>query len=98
MVKPIIFEQFPAIEQKIPWTPLGDFPTPVQKLEKLGAAVGHDGLWVKRDDLDSKVMGGNKVRVMEFLLADALSKNKRVAVSPGALGSNQVMASAVEML
>lgn len=95
MAKPLIFEKFPAIETKIPWTPLGEFPTPVQKLEKLGAAVGHDGLWVKRDDLDSPVMGGNKVRVMEFLLASALAQNKKVAVSPGALGSNQIMSSAI---
>ena len=95
MSKPLMFEAYPALDGRIPWTPLGKFPTPVQKLEKLGGLLGHPSLWIKRDDLDSDVMGGNKVRVMEFLLAAMMAQGKKIAISPGALGSNQIMSSAV---
>jgi 1-aminocyclopropane-1-carboxylate deaminase/D-cysteine desulfhydrase-like pyridoxal-dependent ACC family enzyme len=74
---------------------LGTFPTPSERREKLGEKLGHPELWVKRDDLSSDKMGGNKVREMEFLLAVMFHQGKKVAVSPGALGSNQIMASAV---
>jgi len=48
----------------LPWVELGDFPTPVQKLEQFGAKVDLPNLYVKRDDLSSKVYGSNKVRKM----------------------------------
>lgn len=95
MNKPLIFERWPQLEKTIPWVGLGTFPTPVQKMERLGERLGHPALWVKRDDLSSDKMGGNKVRVMEFLLARMKAQGKAVAISPGALGSNQIMASAI---
>ncbi len=95
MEKRSLFERFPQLEGKIPWVGLGTLPTPVEKMEKLGAKLGHPGLWVKRDDLSSDKMGGNKVRVMEFLLAKLKAEGREVAISPGALGSNQIMASAI---
>lgn len=95
MQKPLLFQRYPELEGRIAWEPLGDFPTPIEKLDSLGAKLGHKNLWVKRDDLSSDKMGGNKVRVMEFLLALMKQRGKRVAISPGALGSNQIMASAI---
>lgn len=95
MYKPKIFEKYPRLEKSVPWVELGTFPTPVQRMDKLGERLEHPGLWVKRDDLSSDKMGGNKVRVMEFLLARMKAQGKTVAISPGALGSNQIMASAI---
>jgi len=95
MDRPLLFERFPELAESIPWVSLGSFPTPVERMSKLGDHLGHDGLWVKRDDLSSEKMGGNKVRIMEFLLARMKAAGKEVAISPGALGSNQIMASAI---
>ena len=95
MNKPSLFEAYPELEGRVPWVELGTFPTPVERMGKLGEKLGHPNLWVKRDDLSADKMGGNKVRVMEHLLADMKRKGKKVAISPGALGSNQIMASAI---
>ncbi|MEZ4235526.1 MAG: pyridoxal-phosphate dependent enzyme [Myxococcota bacterium] len=46
-------------------------PTPLERLERLSAETGLD-LWVKRDDLTGLGLSGNKVRKLEFLLADAV--------------------------
>jgi 1-aminocyclopropane-1-carboxylate deaminase/D-cysteine desulfhydrase-like pyridoxal-dependent ACC family enzyme len=51
---------------------LGEFPTPVEKLEQLGKDIGINHLFIKRDDLSGKVYGGNKIRKLEFLLSHAL--------------------------
>jgi len=95
MNKPDLFEAYPNLEKTIPFIPLGNYPTPVERMRRLGEILGYSGLWVKRDDLSSEKMGGNKVRVMEFLLGEMNAKGKRVAISPGALGSNQILASAI---
>jgi D-cysteine desulfhydrase len=74
---------------------LADLPTPVQRLSRLGAAVGHEALYIKRDDLTSGLYGGNKPRKLEFLLADALRRGARTLVTMGALGSNHLLATAI---
>lgn len=95
MAKLDLFEAYPQLEKTIPYIPMGKYPTPVERMSKLGELLGYPELWVKRDDLSSDKMGGNKVRVMEFLLAEMKAQGKTVAVSPGALGSNQILASAI---
>jgi D-cysteine desulfhydrase len=64
-------------------------------LEKLGRHLGCPGLWIKRDDESCTLYGGNKVRMMEFVLADAKNKGRDALICWGALGSNQVMASCI---
>lgn len=95
MDQPLLFQKYPNLATSLPWENLGDFPTAVQKMEKLGKQIGCNDLWVKRDDLSSPKMGGNKVRIMEFLLAQMKASGKTLAISPGALGSNQILASAI---
>ena len=51
---------------------LGTLPTPVEPLPRLSARLGCQ-LFVKRDDMTGIAFGGNKVRKLEFVLADALS-------------------------
>ena len=90
-----LFEQYPLLQQKLAYIPLGEFPTPVQRLEKLGAKLDVNKLYIKRDDLSGKVYGGNKPRKLEFILGNAVrSKAKEVIVFGGA-GSNHALATAI---
>jgi D-cysteine desulfhydrase len=68
-------------------TPLGFFPTPVEALPRLGAALGVD-LAIKRDDFTGFGGGGNKVRKLEYLVAEALAQNARVLITTGGHQSN----------
>jgi D-cysteine desulfhydrase len=70
--------------------PLGQYPTPVQHLDLLSSRASQ--LWVKRDDLTHEVYGGNKVRKLEWLLADARTRGARRIVTIGAAGSHHVLA------
>lgn len=86
-MKPLLFEEYPGLES-VPWVSLGTFPTPIQKMEKLGEAQGLGSLYVKRDDLSSPIYGGNKVRKLEWVLADARGKGRKTLISVGGSGSN----------
>jgi D-cysteine desulfhydrase len=96
MMRPLpLFCNYPDLQEKIPWIPLGKYPTRVHRLEKLGKHIGCPNLWIKRDDESSDIYGGNKVRMFEFVLADAKKKRRTALVCWGSLGSNQVMASCI---
>ena len=49
---------------------LGVFPTPIQRLDNMSRMLSMN-VYVKRDDLTGIGLGGNKVRKLEYLLADA---------------------------
>ena len=89
-----LFRAYPGLAKHIPWVSLGDIPTPV---EELGSSLGMpEGLlWVKRDDLTSPVYGGNKVRKLEHLLADAELRGRKSLITIGGLGSNHCLATAI---
>jgi 1-aminocyclopropane-1-carboxylate deaminase/D-cysteine desulfhydrase-like pyridoxal-dependent ACC family enzyme len=70
--------------------PLGTYPTPVQELTQ--ASRGRCAIWVKRDDLTGVLYGGNKVRKLEYLLADARARGATRLVTIGAVGSHHVLA------
>lgn len=76
-------------------TELADVPTPVDNYEALASEIGIGGLWVKRDDLTGSLYGGNKVRKLEFLLADALDNDRRDVWTVGAIGSHHVLATSL---
>lgn len=83
----ILLDDF-GIGDKIPHVPLADgLPTPITSLD-----TGSGELWVKRDDLTSSLYGGNKVRKLEFVLAD-VARRGRVPIIVGATASHQVLAS-----
>lgn len=66
-----------------------DAPTPLQRLERLSSHVGRD-VYVKRDDFTALAMGGNKLRKLEYLGADAIRQGADVLVTAGAIQSNHV--------
>jgi 1-aminocyclopropane-1-carboxylate deaminase/D-cysteine desulfhydrase-like pyridoxal-dependent ACC family enzyme len=90
-----LFEHYPLLLQKLPYVALGEFPTPIQKLDQLGGQLGLDNLFIKRDDLSGKLYGGNKVRKLEFLLGQALRDGFKEVLTFGAAGSNHALASAI---
>lgn len=61
--------------------------TPLHKLPRLSAIFDVD-LWIKRDDLIGFGGGGNKVRKLEYLLAQALAEQADVVVTAGSPQSN----------
>ena len=73
-------------------TPLafGHTPTPLEPLPRLTASLGGPELWVKRDDQTGLATGGNKVRKLRFLMADAVHKQADVVITGGAVQSNHV--------
>lgn len=75
--------------------PLSHWPTPLEPAPRLGVALGlgPDDLWIKRDDL-SDLGGGNKVRKLEHLVAEALAARATVLVASGGAQSNHARATA----
>lgn len=67
--------------------PLGFFPTPVEALPRLGASLGIS-LGIKRDDYSGFGGGGNKVRKLEFLMAEAVADGVQVLITTGGHQSN----------
>ena len=69
---------------------LGFFPTPIEKLERLSRHLGGPEIYVKRDDQTGLATGGNKVRKLEFFLADVLAQKCDHIVTVGGPQSNHV--------
>ncbi|MDY6875868.1 MAG: pyridoxal-phosphate dependent enzyme [Chloroflexota bacterium] len=90
-----LFERYPLLRDKLPYVPLGKFPTPLDKLDRLADDIGTDHLYIKRDDLSGEVYGGNKIRKLEFLIGHALRTKAKEVVTFGFAGSNHALATAV---
>ena len=73
--------------------PLGVFPTPIQRLDNISREL-NTNVYVKRDDLTGIGLGGNKVRKLEYLLADAREKGAEVVFTTGGAQSNHAMLTA----
>ncbi|MFB4339123.1 D-cysteine desulfhydrase [Pantoea sp. CS_6] len=77
-----LIHQFPRIE-------LLGAPTPLEFLPRLSDFLGRD-IFIKRDDVTPLALGGNKLRKLEFLAADALREGADVLLTAGAIQSNHV--------
>ena len=77
-----LLHQFPRLE-------LLGAPTPLEHLPRLSGYLGRD-IFIKRDDFTPVAMGGNKLRKLEFLAADALREGADVLLTAGAIQSNHV--------
>ena len=66
---------------------LGFFPTPIEPLDRVGRELGVR-LRIKRDDYSGFGGGGNKVRKLEFLMADAVALGAGVLITTGGHQSN----------
>ena len=77
-----------------PRVPMARIPTPVEPLKRMSEKLGVD-LYVKRDDLTGVELTGNKVRKLEFVMADALQQKADVVLTCGGAQSNHSRATAV---
>ena len=73
--------------------PLAILPTPIQKLENISRILGTN-VWIKRDDMTGIGLGGNKVRKLEFLLAEAKAQGAELVFTTGGAQSNHAMLTA----
>src|SRR5690242_14756052 len=82
--------------RSLPRAPLGHYPTPVEELPRLREALGKETpkLLTKRDDTIPFAFGGNKVRKLELVLADALAQKADTLVTIGGVHSNHVRVTA----
>jgi 1-aminocyclopropane-1-carboxylate deaminase/D-cysteine desulfhydrase-like pyridoxal-dependent ACC family enzyme len=83
-----------ALAGALPRTPLAVLPTPLVAAPRLAAALGTGRLLVKRDDLTGFAFGGNKARLLEFLVAAAIADGADTLLTGGAAGSNFCAATA----
>lgn len=67
---------------------LAHLPTPMESMARLAAALRLASLWVKRDDCTGFGGGGNKIRKLEFALAEALAAGADCVVCGGVMQSN----------
>jgi D-cysteine desulfhydrase len=92
---PPLFRRFPRLRQNLPRLSLGCFPTPVQRVNGLESLGGARYVYIKQDGLSAARYGGNKVRKLEFLLAEALRRGSRTVITFGGAGSNHALATAL---
>lgn len=69
-------------------------PTPLEPLRRASTELGIE-LWIKRDDCTGSALSGNKIRKLEFLLADARQQGADVVLTCGGAQSNHARATAI---
>lgn len=96
-----LFQAYPGLHSKLPYIKLAALPTPVAKLSSISQDLGCE-IYIKRDDLSGGIdqdgnalYGGNKVRKLEFLLAQAKFLGAEKVMTFGCVGSNHAVATAV---
>lgn len=62
--------------------------TPIEKLSRFSEALSGPTIYIKRDDQLGLAGGGNKMRKLEFLVADALAQGCDTLITCGAVQSN----------
>lgn len=80
----------------LPYPPrieVAHLPTPLERLDRFSDRLGIE-LWVKRDDLTGAELSGNKVRKLEFLLAEACARECDIVLTCGGAQSNHCRATA----
>ena len=72
----------------IPRIRIAHLPTPLEPLPGLSAFLGGPSIIIKRDDLTGVGFGGNKIRKLELLLAEAQANGAEMLITTGAVQSN----------
>lgn len=74
---------------------MANLPTPIEKLERISHQWGGPKIYVKRDDMTGIAMSGNKIRKLEFVIAEAQKQGANVLITCGGIQSNHARATAV---
>jgi D-cysteine desulfhydrase family pyridoxal phosphate-dependent enzyme len=79
----------------LPHLEVGLYPTPIDEMQGLERALGGSPrLYIKHDDYTGPAFGGNKVRKLEFVLAEALAQGADVVLTIGGIRSNHARVTA----
>ncbi len=71
-------------------------PTPIEPCPRLAAALpGGPRLYIKRDDFTSYLVGGNKIRKLEYTMAAVLAERATAVVTVGSVRSNHARITAM---
>lgn len=95
---PILFEVYPSLKEKIPWMSLlTNLPTSVDRLTELEKELNLNNgeIYIKRDDKNHSIYGGNKLRKFEFIFAEAMKRKKKGMITLGGIGTNHGIACAI---
>lgn len=99
--KNLLFTLFPTLRTTLSYLHVADLPTPIHECTQLNRQwdlrlfVKQDGLSAPVDEQGRRLFGGNKVRKLQYLLADALAKHCSTVVTFGAAGSNHALQTAI---
>jgi len=96
--EPFLFKRYPNLKNKVPWFPiLTNTPTNIDRLTKLENYLDYNEgeLYIKRDDKDHHIYGGNKLRKFEFIFGNVIKKKKKGIVTVGGIGTNHGAACAI---
>lgn len=74
---------------------LAQLPTPITKLEKYSQRFDDTTIWIKRDELTGTEVSGNKIRKLEFCIAEAQNQACDTLITCGGIQSNHCRATAV---
>jgi D-cysteine desulfhydrase len=85
-----LLTEYPQLKEKLAWVKLANLPTPVFKMKNLGSFLNHDQLYIKDDGQTDQNIGGNKLRKLELVLADAVHQGAQEICAFGCIGSNLV--------
>jgi D-cysteine desulfhydrase len=73
---------------------LAQVPTPIEHLPRLSQMLEGPDIYIKRDDLTGLELTGNKVRKLEFVLAEAVEQGCDTVITCGGVQSNHARATA----
>jgi D-cysteine desulfhydrase len=96
----ILFYYYPSLKQNLSYIALSDLPTPVTFCTTLSEQfttrifVKHDGMTGKVGPDGRRMLGGNKLRKLSYLLADAKAHGHDTILTFGCAGSNHAVQTA----
>lgn len=76
--------------EHLPRVRFATLPTPLEEAPRLAEALGGITLYVKREDLSGLAFGGNKSRLLEYVIADLLERGIDTVVAVAAAQSNKL--------
>lgn len=74
---------------------LANLPSPLVRLDRLSGRLKIDALYMKRDDLLGRILGGNKLRKLEYIIPLAQEAGADTLISTGSFESNHVCLTAM---
>jgi D-cysteine desulfhydrase family pyridoxal phosphate-dependent enzyme len=81
---------------KIPRLSLGNLQTPIEPCDRLSKEIpGAPHIYIKRDDSSGYLVGGNKIRKLEYVMADVLRKKATTVMTVGSVQSNHARITAM---